>query len=119
MRRKNRFRGYLLALPLLAACATTHSAQESAELVGARAAYAHAAASGAPTVAPESLLVARRTLYAAEQANVDDPLSARERQLAAAATRQSRIALGQAQLAQAEGDTRLVKTQLECGTTGR
>lgn len=104
---------YLLALPLFAACASTHAGGTSAELIDARAAYAQAAASGAPTVAPESLLSARRNLYAAEQANQDDPMSVEERQLAAASQRESAIALSTVQIASAQGDDRLVRTQLD------
>jgi hypothetical protein len=104
---------YLLSLPLIAACASTHGGGTSAELIDARAAYAQAAASGAPTVAPESLLSARRALYAAERANQEDPLSVEERQLAAASQRESAIALSTVQIASAQGDDRLVRTQRE------
>lgn len=100
---------HVAGVALMTACATGGT---SRELIEARATYARATASDAPSDAPASLAEAARLLDAAELANADHAKSKRERQLAYLATRQAQIAIAEADARVAEREAALARDAL-------
>jgi outer membrane protein OmpA-like peptidoglycan-associated protein len=105
----------LAAVGSLAACGAHHPPQE---LVDARAAYSHAAASNAPKLVPAELHVARTSLDDAERKFDDDGVSQPTRDLAYVALRKAQRAeaLGSAAAADAArlaAESNRAKTQDE------
>jgi len=100
-----------LALSLsLAACAT---AQPPQQLVDARAAYRHAAASSANQHAPTHLESARRALIRAEQSFGDSPRSEETVDLAYIAQRLAQLAEVQSEIAVAQNDRGIAERELQ------